>query len=208
MSVFVLGLTGGIGSGKSAVSELLGRLGACIVDTDLIARALTQPGGAAIEAIRGEFGEAMIAADGALERGAMRRLVFADAAARMRLEGILHPLIRTQAEAALAAAEGPYAVLVVPLLVEGSYWQARCDRVAVVDCREATQVERVMRRSGLSESEVRAIMASQAGRAERAALADTLIDNDGAFDALPPQVEALHRRCIREAEQKRTGAVL
>lgn len=208
MSAFVLGLTGGIGSGKSAVSDLLGQLGACIVDTDVIARTLTQPGGAAIDAIRHTFGAAMVSADGALDRAAMRRLVFADADARARLEAILHPLIRRSAEHALSQAGAAYSVLVVPLLTAGSYWQARCDRIAVVDCSEATQVARVMTRSGLSEPEVRAIMATQASRAERNALADVLIDNEGAREALLPQVAALHTRCIRESEQKRTGAVL
>lgn len=205
---YVLGLTGGIGSGKSAVSEVLGQLGASIVDTDVLAHRLTAAQGAAVSAIREAFGAQMVAADGSLDRAAMRKQVFGDAAARSRLEGILHPMIRSEAEREIAAAAGPYVVLVVPLLSEKSHWRMRCDRIAVVDCAEETQIARVMQRSRLSETEVRAIMASQASRAERRALADDVIDNDADFDSLRERVAALHARCIAAAQQKAAGAVL
>ncbi len=197
MNALIVGLTGGIGSGKSAAATMFGEFGAAVVDTDAIAHELTAPRGAAIAAIREGFGAAMIGADGSLDRGAMRRLVFSDGGAKARLEAILHPLIRAESErrcAAGLAAGAPYAVLVVPLLVESKNYRSRVARVAVVDCAEETQIARVMARNGLTEAEVRRIMAAQVHREERLAAADDVIVNDGDIAALRTQVESLHRR--------------
>ncbi|MDQ8022858.1 MAG: dephospho-CoA kinase [Moraxellaceae bacterium] len=194
----VVGLTGGIGSGKTAAATRFAELGVTVVDTDAVAHALTSAGGAAMPAIRAAFGEAVAAGDGALDRAAMRRLVFADAAQRVRLQDILHPLIRAHSEAGLASASGQYALLVVPLLVEsGPHYRERCARIVVVDCAEDMQIARVMERSGMSENEVRAIMASQASRAERLAVADDVIDNGGDFVTLRAQVDALHAAYVK-----------
>ncbi|MDO8790081.1 MAG: dephospho-CoA kinase [Sulfuritalea sp.] len=195
---YVVGLTGGIGSGKSAVADLFGERGVTVVDTDAIAHALTAPGGAAMPAIRAEFGDEVANADGALERAAMRAMVFADPSARKRLEAILHPLIRGESERQLSAnpANSPYAILVVPLLVESGDYRKRVDRVAVVDCAEATQIDRVMRRNGLARSDIERILEAQATRAERLAAADDIIDNDGAPAELPAQVERLHEHYL------------
>ena len=200
---FIVGLTGGIGSGKSAVADLLAKLGAAIVDTDAIAHELTRPGGAAIPQVRAIFGNDCIAADGAMDRRKVRELVFADPAAKKRLEGFLHPMIRAESERRIAASAGraPYVVHVVPLLVESSDYRRRVDRVLVVDCDEALQVERVRQRSGLAEEEVRRIIAAQAPSAERLAAADDVIDNNGPFAALSPQVGALHERYVALAKQ-------
>lgn len=196
----VIGLTGGIGSGKSYAAELFNARGAAIVDTDVIARNLTAPGGAAMAAIRATFGEGVIDVQGALDRAAMRELAFADAAQRKRLEAILHPLIRAESAAQVAAADAPYTLLAVPLLVESGTYRDRVDRVLVVDCSEQTQVDRVVARSGLTPQAVRAIMAAQATRAERLAVADDVIDNDGDVDALRRQVAALDAAYRRLAE--------
>ena len=179
--VLRIGLTGGIGSGKSSVGTLLGQLGAAVIDTDLIARQLTLPGGAAIDAIARDFGPQLIAADGALDRTRMRELVFADPGAKRRLESILHPLIgaETERQAGAATVSAPALVFDVPLLVESGRWRDKVDKVLVVDCREATQVERVVRRSGWTPEAVRAVIASQATRAQRRACADAVIFNDG-----------------------------
>ncbi len=193
---FIVGLTGGIGSGKSAAADLFGELGATVVDTDAIAHELTAPGGAAIGAIRAAFGADVIAANSALDRAAMRRRVFADAQVKARLEGILHPMIGDEADRRCAASRAPYVVLVVPLLVESGGYRSRVQRVVVVDCPEEVQVARVMSRSGLSAEEARAIMAAQVDRAQRLAVADDVIDNCGALAALRPQVEALHRKYL------------
>jgi dephospho-CoA kinase len=192
---FVVGLTGGIGSGKSAVAERFAALGVPIVDTDAIAHELTGVGGRAIEPLQAEFGAAVITPEGALDRAAMRRLVFADPQLRVRLEGILHPLIRQESDARIQAATGAdYALLVVPLLIESGQYRQRVDRVAVVDCPETTQLARVMARSGLSADEVRAIMAAQADRQTRLAAADDVIRNDAGLDALTARVNELHAR--------------
>lgn len=191
----VIGLTGGIGSGKSVVAELFRERGAAIVDTDVIARELTAAGGAAMPTIRAVFGEGIVDREGALDRAAMRARAFADASQRERLEAILHPMIRARSAAEVAAAaQAPYVVLVVPLLVESGTYRERVDRVLVVDCSERKQVERVMARSGLSHEQVRAIMATQVSRAQRLAAADDVIDNEGELGALKSQVDALDRR--------------
>lgn len=191
---FVVGLTGGIGSGKSAAADEFARLGATVVDTDVIARELTEPGGAALPQIKSLFGDAFIAASGAMDRSAMRERVFADPAAKQALERLLHPMIRAEAERRIAAATGPYVVYVVPLLVESGGQRDRVGRLLVVDAPEALQVERVRARSGLSEKEIRSIIAQQAARTARLALADDVIENTGTLDALRKQVAALDAR--------------
>lgn len=198
---WLVGLTGGIGSGKSAVGDLFAERGVAVIDTDAIAHALTAPGGSAMPAIRAEFGDSVANADNALDRAAMRAIVFNDPAARKRLEAILHPLIRSESERQLAATAGrvPYAIFMVPLLVESGDYRKRVDRVLVVDCSEATQIARVMRRNGLAREEVERILAAQASRAERLAAADDVIDNDGDLAALAPQVERLHVNYLASA---------
>jgi len=196
---FIVGITGGIGSGKSTVERRFAALGVDIVDTDRIAHELSGPGGAAIEPIRAEFGDAVITADGALDRDAMRALVFADDSARGRLEAILHPLIGAQSRARIAVASGPYTMLVVPLLVEKGNWKGRVDRVLVVDCPRETQIARVMARNGFERAQVEAILSAQASREERLAVADDVIDNGGEESSLDPAVDELHRRYLEMA---------
>ena len=192
---FVVGLTGGIGSGKTTVADLLAARGAAIVDTDVISRELTAENGAAIPEISAEFGPGVFLADGALDRAAMRRLVFSDASAKGRLEAILHPLIRRESEARCSvAASAPYIVLVVPLLVESGAYREQVQRILVVDCDEETQVVRVAARSGLSHDEARAIMAAQASRAERLAVADDVILNNDDRAALDAQIQVFDQR--------------
>ncbi len=193
----VIGLTGGIGSGKSTVADLLVAHGATLVDTDRIAHSLTEPGGDAVPAIREAFGAGVIAPDGRMDRAAMRALAFSDPALRRRLEAILHPMIRdrTQSEIDAAMRKGaPYVVVAVPLLVESGHWRGRYDRVLVVDCPPEVQLERVMKRSGLTREQVQAILAAQADRTRRLAAADDVVDNGGAPGALAAQVAALHVR--------------
>jgi len=203
---FIVGLTGGIGSGKSAVADLFASMGAAIVDTDAIAHELTGPGGAAIPEVRKAFGSACITPEGAMDRRNVREMVFADPAARKRLEAVLHPMIRAESEKRIAASAGvaPYAVHVVPLLIESQDYRNRVNRVLVVDCAEPVQVERVRERSGLAEDEVRRIIAAQTSRAARLAAADDVIDNSGPISALRAQVQALHARYEALARQ---GAV-
>ncbi|MQA20525.1 dephospho-CoA kinase [Rugamonas rivuli] len=189
---FSIGLTGGIGSGKSTVADLFAARGASIVDTDQIAHSLTAPGGAAMPAIVAEFGAEFADANGALDRARMRALVFADPGAKIRLEAILHPRIRDTALAAAEAATGSYVMFAVPLLVESGSWRARVTRVLAVDCPEEVQIARVMARNNLPETQVRAIMATQASRQQRLAAADDIIENGGGIEALEPQIARLH----------------
>ena len=189
---FSIGLTGGIGSGKTTVANMFAERGASIVDTDLIAHSLTAPGGPAMPAIIAEFGPEFADATGALDRARMRQLVFADAGAKARLEAILHPRIRDGALAAGAAATGSYVIYAVPLLVESGAWRERVARILVVDCREEVQISRVMARNNLPESQVLAIMAAQASRAQRLAAADDIIENNDGIAALGPQIDRLH----------------
>jgi dephospho-CoA kinase len=174
-----IGLTGGIGSGKSTVAAMLVEGGATLIDTDAIARAITQPGGAAMPAVEAAFGPSVIAADGSMDRARMRELVFADPSARQRLEAILHPVIGAQCEAQAAAAGPGLIVFDVPLLVESKRWRARVDRVLVVDATEQTQLQRVVARSGWTPEAVLAVIAQQATRRERRAAADAVIFNEG-----------------------------
>ncbi len=192
-------LTGGIGSGKSSVARHFAERGIEVVDADELAPELTRSGGAAIAPLVEEFGAAALDAGGALDRARMRRIAFADPAARARLESILHPLIRAAAERRVAAATSPYVILVIPLLVESGAPRRRCDRVLVVDCPEEEQVRRVMLRSNLRRDEVLAIIATQASRAARLEHADDVIDNGGDASRLAPQVELLHRRYLAAA---------
>ncbi|KAF1034112.1 MAG: Dephospho-CoA kinase [Herbaspirillum frisingense] len=196
---FTVGLTGGIGSGKTTVANLFGELGAALVDTDAIAHQLTAPGGLAIAPIRDHFGAAFIDERGAMDRARMRGHVFGNAAARQDLEAILHPLIRSETVRAAEAADGDYVIFVVPLLVESGTWVGRTDRILVVDCEEEVQITRVMQRNGLQRHEVEAIMAAQASRFARLAVADDVIENNRESAALPELVQALHGRYLELA---------
>lgn len=197
-----VGLTGGIGSGKSTVAQMLARLGAKVVDTDAISRALTAPGGAAIDAVREQFGAEFVDASGAMDRTRMRELVFRDPSARHRIEGLLHPLIRAETwRQAAEAAPGQIVVFDVPLLVESGRWRELVDRVLVVDCSPETQVRRVMQRSGLSRDAVERIIAQQARREQRLAVADTVIENEHlSCEELEKRVQAVWK------EWQRAGA--
>jgi dephospho-CoA kinase len=197
---FVVGLTGGIGSGKSAAADEFARLGASVVDTDVIAHELTAPGGPALAEVARIFGKDFIR-EGKMDRQRMRERVFSDPAAKQALEGLLHPMIREESKRRIAAAAGPYVIHVVPLLVESTGYRSRVDRVLVVDAAEETQVARVRSRSQLSEEQVRAIIRAQAPREARLAAADDVIDNDGPRDALRKQVAELHQKYLQFAGQ-------
>lgn len=188
-----IGLTGGIGSGKTQVAEWLGEWGACIIDTDRIAHELTAPGGSSMPALRDAFGAAAVRPDGGLDRAWMRAHVFADATARHRLESILHPMIEQEVLVRAKAAIGPYCVYVVPLLVESGKWRDRVDRICVVDCDAETQIRRVQSRSGLTRDAIERIMSAQASRYDRLAAADDVIVNDGTTDL--GQLQARTRSC-------------
>ncbi|MNY01168.1 Dephospho-CoA kinase [compost metagenome] len=197
--MFKIGLTGGIGSGKSRVADMLAEWGATLVDTDEIARALTAAGGAAMPAIEAEFGAQALTPDGALNREWMREHAFSDPEARLRLEAVLHPIITEETRLQAAAATGSYLVFVVPLLVESlARWRGRVDRICVVDCDPDTQVARVQARSGLTEPAIRRIMAAQAARETRLDIADDVITNDGATspEQLRAQARILHDRWL------------
>lgn len=198
---YLVGLTGGIGSGKSTAAEHFAHLGAGVIDTDAIAHELTAANGAAIPAIRKAFGTQVLTPTGALDRAAMRALAFSNPAARKRLEAILHPMIRdivTHRISALAP-HHPYLILVVPLLVETGAYQTLIDRLLVVDCPQEQQISRVKARSGLPEEQIAAILAAQASRAERLAAAHDVIDNSGDRAYLEAQIEALHRQYLAAA---------
>lgn len=189
---FCVGLTGGIGSGKTTVANLFAAHGASLIDTDLIAHQLTAPGGSALAQITAQFGPAFLLPDGSMNRPMMREQVFSDPHAKKKLEAILHPLIGIEVAQAARRATGPYLIYVVPLLVESGKWRDRVARVLVVDCSEALQIARVVERSALSEPQVRAIMATQATREQRLAAADDVVTNDADTAALSAPVEHLH----------------
>jgi dephospho-CoA kinase len=193
---FCVGLTGGIASGKSTAAQIFGSLGAAVVDTDEISHELTAAGGAAMPAVRAQFGPDFLGADGSLDRHRMRRRVFSDPAAKKRLEAILHPMIRAEARSRVAAASAPYVMLVVPLLLETGAYRDLVDRVLAVDSNEELQEERAARRSRLSAADVRAIMAAQLSRTERRARADDVLSNDGSIESLRRQVFDLHERYL------------
>ena len=197
-----MGLTGGVGSGKSTVADFFVQLGAALVDTDAIAHDLTGPQGAAMPQLKAAFGPTIVDNAGALDRVQMRQRVFADAEARAVLEGILHPMIRQLSDQRCQAASAPYVVFAVPLLVESASYCQRCDRILVVDCPETQQIERVMARNGLSEAEVKAIMAAQATRAERLAVADDVLSNDLDLATLKIQVLSLHQKYLQYLAEK------
>lgn len=191
--MFTVGLTGGIGSGKSTVADCFAAHGVPVIDTDAIARELTAPGEAALAAIRGAFGETVMHTDGTLDRAALRSRVFSDSAARRQLEAILHPRIRQAVEQRLAALTAPYALIVIPLLVETADYRDMLNRILVVDCPEDVQIARVRARSGLDSGQIRAIVAAQAGRGQRLGAADDVIVNTSTREALVAEVAALHQ---------------
>jgi dephospho-CoA kinase len=205
----IIGLTGGIGCGKSAAARHFGELGAAVVDTDVIAHELTAAGGSAMAPLREAFGDGVVATDGSLDRPAMRALAFANPEARRRLERVLHPLIRAESErrCKLTLAGGaPYVVLVVPLLIESDDYRRRVDLVVVVDCDDEARIARVAARSGLSRAEIERVIAAQASRGERLAAADDVIGNDGTVAELDAQVERLHQGYLALASQRRKSS--
>lgn len=201
---FSVGLTGGIGSGKSAVATLLGELGASIIDTDAISHSLTAAGGDAMPAIATLFGNKYLTPDGALDRAAMRELVFSNQAARRQLESVLHPLIAQKTLAEANQARGLYLIFVVPLLVESGRWKDRVDRILVVDCSENLQIQRVMRRNKMTAPQVQAIMATQVNRTQRLAAATDIVVNETSLEALRAEVEQLHQRYLGLANEKQS----
>jgi dephospho-CoA kinase len=201
---FSVGLTGGIGSGKSAVAALLGELGASIIDTDAISHSLTAAGGAAMPEIATLFGSKYLTSDGALDRAAMRELVFSDQAARRQLESVLHPLIAQKTLAEANQANGLYVIFVVPLLVESGRWKDRVDRILVVDCSDTLQIERVTRRNNLTAAQVQAIMATQVSRTQRLAAANDVVVNETSMEALRIEVEWLHQSYLKLAREKQS----
>lgn len=186
-----IGLTGGIASGKSLVADCFAELGVTVVDTDVIARQVVSPGSPALKEISESFGAEVISPDGTLDRGAMRSIVFSDENRRLQLEAILHPRIRREAEQQVATVSGHYLIIVVPLLLE-SPMQAMMDRILVVDCAEDTQIARLMARDVETEQQARRIMATQASRKDRLAIADDVISNDGEIEDTRQQVHTLH----------------
>lgn len=197
-----VGLTGGVGSGKSLVADEFARLGAEIVDADALAHELSRRGEAGYAAVVRRFGDAFVDSDGELDRGLLRRRAFGDDAFRHELEALLHPLIRARAEEAIARWRGPYGIVVVPLLLERGGLRERVGRILVVDCSEAEQLRRVRARSGLADREVRAIMATQLTREARLAQADDVIDNSGVPGLVVPQVRRLDQRYRELAQEK------
>ncbi|MFS8086878.1 MAG: dephospho-CoA kinase [Acidobacteriota bacterium] len=193
MTSYVVGLTGGIGCGKSTVGARFVELGSGLIDADAVSHALTRREEPGWLAIRTEFGEDFFAPDGELDRARLRQAIFADTATKARLEHVLHPLIRIETDRQLAHSTAAYVLLVVPLLFETGRYRERCQRVLVVDCLESTQVRRVVARNGMAPEDVRAIIDSQIGRAQRLALADDVIDNDGEPDKLTGAVARLDR---------------
>jgi dephospho-CoA kinase len=195
--MFAVGLTGGIGSGKSTVADLFAKRGVTLVDTDVIAHRITAPNGLAMPSIAAEFGSSFVAANGSLDRARMRALVFSDDTARKRLEAITHPLIRAETERERQQAAGPYVIVVVPLLVESGNWKTRVNRVLTVDCSVETQIARVMSRNAFAREQVLAIIARQATREARLAAADDVIVNDGrSLEELDVDVDQLHRTYV------------
>jgi dephospho-CoA kinase len=190
-----IALTGGIASGKSTVAQLFTALGATLIDTDQIARDVVAPHSPALRQIIARFGPGVLQPDGRLDRAALRRIVFADEAARLDLEAITHPAIRAETARRCATAGGPYQLVAIPLLVEAGN-TADYDRVLLVDAGESTQLARLMLRDGMTREEAGRMLAAQATRAARRAVADDIIDNDGDVAQLTPQVEALHRRYL------------
>ena len=199
---YVVGLTGGIGCGKSTAANLFAELGAHVIDTDNIAHRLTSPGEPALKTIASEFGSDYIASDGGLNRAKMRQLVFSDPIWKTRLEAILHPLIKQAALIELANIHAPYVILVVPLLLETANYRDIVRRILVVDCNEQQQLERATARSALSSEDVRAIMSTQLPRQSRLTQADDVLHNEGDFDNLHAQVTSLHHQYLNLAQER------
>jgi dephospho-CoA kinase len=196
VAAFTLGLTGGIGSGKSTVADMFAELGAGLIDTDLIAHQITAPDGVAMPAIEREFGSEFVLASGAMNRQKMREHVFSQPTEKTRLERILHPLIRAATESAANATVGTYLIFVVPLLIESGTWRQRVSRILLVDCPEETQIERVMHRNNMTRAQVEAIMQTQASRQQRLQAADDVIVNEGDLNEIRKQVSVLHRKYL------------
>jgi len=186
-----VGLTGGIGSGKTSVANAFAERGASIVDTDAIAHQLTAPGGSAIAALEARFGKDMITAQGAMDRSKMRALIFSDAHQKLQLEAILHPMIRAEVARQTLEATGAYIIYVVPLLVETGHW--KFSRILVIDCDEEQQIQRVMHRDGLSKNLILSIIQQQATRAQRLAIATDVLRNQDTFETLIPEIDRLHK---------------
>jgi len=203
----LIGLTGGIGSGKSVVANALDALGGKIIDADQIAHQITAPGGLAIPLIQEQFGDHYLTPEGTLDRTKMRSLVFQNPTARAQLEDITHPLIRQETLRQAFEAKSQqahYLVFVVPLLLESGLWENLLDHLVVVDCQEETQILRVMQRSGLEREEVERILGAQASREERLKHADSVIQNDGSLDSLQIQIEKLHQKILGIHQPKAT----
>lgn len=196
---FSVGLSGGIGSGKTTVANMFAELGASIIDTDIIAHQLSQTGGAAIPIIAEYFGAQFIDASGAMDRAKMRELVFSDAHAKRQLENILHPLIRQQCEIEAKKADGTYPIFVVPLLIESGDWRARVQRILIIDCDQETQIARVMQRNKFERAQVLRILATQVGRDERLAQADDIINSMADLSHVRSEVEILHKKYLNFA---------
>ncbi|MDN7182138.1 dephospho-CoA kinase [Caballeronia sp. SEWSISQ10-4 2] len=201
--MFSIGLTGGIGSGKTTVADMFAALGVPVIDTDLIAHQITAPGGVAMPLIESTFGPEYVAPDGSLDRARMRARVFSDSAAKAQLESITHPLIRAESERQRSEAQGAYHVVVVPLLIEAGERASKVERILVVDCPVETQIERVMQRNGFTRDQVLAIIARQATREARLEAADDVVVNDSAatLDTLQREVDALHMRYVAMASE-------
>jgi dephospho-CoA kinase len=200
-----IGLTGGIASGKSTVTDRFAELGVAVIDADVAARSVVERGKPGLEQVVRHFGAGVLDADGNLDRRALRDLIFKDPASRQALDAILHPLIRADMDALAAAATGPYLVMAIPLLIESGRPRERVDRVLVVDTDEATQVQRVQARDGGSETQARAILASQASRAQRLAAADDVLLNAGSVADLRQAVDCLHEKYLHLAQISLTG---
>lgn len=203
---FTIGLTGGIGSGKTTVANMFAELGAYLVDTDLVAHALTTENGAAISAIENAFGSGFILPSGAMNREKMRQHVFSQPDEKKRLEAILHPLIREKTEAAAKESTGIYTIFVVPLLIESGSWKQRVSRVLVIDCSEQTQLQRVMSRNGMTQEQVLSIMRTQASRDQRLNAADDVIVNEGSLDQIQLEVRRLHDKYVKYSADAKTNS--
>jgi len=197
-----IGVTGGLGAGKSTVAEIFAQHGVPVIDTDEISHELTAQNGAAIPQIREAFGEAVFKSDGSLDRNALRARILADESAKQQLEGILHPLIRGEVARSLAELERPYVLVVVPLLVETGAYDDMLDRVLVVDCSEETQIQRALARGGWSEAEIRAMLLKQSSREARLARADDVIDSGCRLSEVADQVAALHKKYLKLSGQR------
>ena len=202
---FRVALTGGIASGKTTVANLFADLGVALVDSDLIAREVVEPGQPALAAVVAAFGASVLGPDGRLDRRRLREIIFADPAARVRLEGILHPAIRAEMDRQSAAANGPYHLLVIPLLAEGS-GRDRADRVLVVDVPESLQIERLMARDSVTREQAEASLRAQASRAARLEIADDVVLNTGRIEDLRSQVAELHARYVKLAREQAARA--